>query len=122
MPDSLKSGINILKTKDNICRIEQYRETEGDYMQEVKNIPSIAEQEKIITFMCICPECSSWVECEEKGGFCFETIGKSKCISEKSECICRGCPVYSRLGFEYAYYCTRGSSKEQEGKLTGKKT
>ena len=54
---------------------------------------------------------------EEKGGFCFETIGKSKCISEENECICMACPVASRLGFEYTYYCTRDSAKEQENNL-----
>jgi len=86
-------------------------------MRRETNIPSIAEQEEIVTFMCMCPECASWVECEEKGGFCFETVGKSKCISEEKECICIACPVPRSLGFEYTHYCTRGSAKEQEHKI-----
>ena len=49
-------------------------------MEGETEIPSIKEKEEIVTFMCLCPECSSWVECEEKGGFCFETLGKSKCM------------------------------------------
>ncbi|MCQ1537390.1 DUF2769 domain-containing protein [Methanosarcina sp. KYL-1] len=63
--------------------------------------------------MCICPDCPSWVECGEKGGFCFETIEKSRCISEENGCICLGCPVAISFGFEYMYYCTKGSAKEQ---------
>jgi hypothetical protein len=86
-------------------------------MEGETDIPSIKEKEEIVTFMCLCPECSSWVECEEKGGFCFETLGKSKCISEEKECICTACPVPGRLGFEYSYYCTRGSEKEQVNNL-----
>lgn len=82
-------------------------------MKEI-NIPSIAEQEENVTFMCICPECASWIECGEKGGFCFETIGKSSCISEEKECICAACSVPLSLGFKHEHYCTRGSAKEQD--------
>lgn len=76
---------------------------------------TLKKREEMIVSMCICPECPSWVECWEKGGYCFETIGKSEGIREENGCICLGCPVTNKLGLEYMYYCTRGSAKEQEG-------
>lgn len=76
-------------------------------MEESTHIPSITKQEEIVTQMCICPECPSWVEAGERGGFCFETIPKSKYISEKKGCICRGCPVAKRVGFSDLYYCMK---------------
>ncbi|KKH97031.1 hypothetical protein EO95_06655 [Methanosarcina sp. 1.H.T.1A.1] len=81
-------------------------------MEEATHIPSIAEQEQMVTLMCICPDCPSWIECGEKGGFCFETIEKSRCINEEKGCICPSCPVANSMGLEYMYYCTRGSEKE----------
>lgn len=78
-------------------------------MDKEPHVPSIAEQEQMITLMCLCPECPSWVECGEKGGFCFETIEKSSCISEEYGCLCPTCPVASSLGLENMYYCIRGS-------------
>ncbi len=74
----------------------------------------LKKREEMVISMCICPECPSWVECGEKGGYCFETIGKSGGISEEKGCICLGCPVANKLGLDYMYYCTRGSAKEQE--------
>jgi len=73
------------------------------------------EKKKMVLEMCICGECPSWVECGEKGGFCFPTIGKSGCIKEEKGCICGKCPVYSKMSLKNGYYCTRGSEKEQSG-------
>lgn len=75
-----------------------------------------AEMEKkkqMVLSMCICKTCPSWVECDEAGGFCFMSIGKSKCISEEKGCICGGCPVYEKMGLKNLYYCLKGSEKEQ---------
>lgn len=73
------------------------------------------EKKRRVLSMCICSECPSWVECGEKGGFCFPTIGKSKCITEEQGCICGKCPVTAKIGLKHGYYCTRGSEKEQSG-------
>ncbi|TKJ46924.1 hypothetical protein CEE34_06435 [Candidatus Aerophobetes bacterium Ae_b3a] len=62
--------------------------------------------------MCICPQCPSWIECGEKGGFCLSAIGKSSCITEQKGCICPGCPVTGEMGLKHDYYCTRGSEKK----------
>lgn len=62
--------------------------------------------------MCICPQCPSWMECGEKGGFCLSAIGKSSCITEQKGCICPGCPVTGEMGLKHDYYCTRGSEKK----------
>jgi hypothetical protein len=42
-------------------------------------------------------------------------IGKSGCITEEKGCICGGCPVTNKLGLKHAYYCTKGSEREQSG-------
>lgn len=78
-------------------------------MEETTHIPSITKQEEIVTQMCICPDCPSWVEAGERGGFCFETIPKSRYISEKKGCICPSCPVAKKVGFGDSYYCIRES-------------
>jgi hypothetical protein len=76
-------------------------------MEESIPIPSLTKQEEIVTQMCICPECPSWVEGGERGGFCFEPIPKSRYIGEKRGCICQECPVAKRVGFSNSYYCIR---------------
>ncbi|HIH74545.1 MAG TPA: DUF2769 domain-containing protein [Methanosarcina sp.] len=76
-------------------------------MEEATNIPSIAKQEEIVTQMCMCPECPSWIESGERGGFCLKSIPKSRYISEENGCICPGCPVADRLGLNDLYCCTR---------------
>ena len=73
------------------------------------------EKKNMVLDMCICRSCSSWVECDEKGGFCFPAIGKSKCIKEEKGCVCGGCPVTKKMELKHAYYCTKGSEKEQSG-------
>ena len=39
--------------------------------------------------------------------------GKSDKISEEKGCLCGGCPVTSKMGLRWNYYCTRGSGREQ---------
>lgn len=78
--------------------------------------PKEMEQKKqMVLSMCICGSCPSWVACDEKGGFCFPTIGKSNCITEENGCICGGCPVTEKMGLKNMYFCTKGSEKEQLG-------
>ncbi|MDD2438763.1 MAG: DUF2769 domain-containing protein [Methanosarcinaceae archaeon] len=83
-------------------------------MDTKMNSEWVKEQEEMVLSLCICQECPSWVECGEKGGYCFGTIGKSECIFEEKGCICLGCPVADKSGLEFMYYCTQGSAKEQE--------
>lgn len=74
------------------------------------------EMEKKRTWVlenCICQQCPSWVECDESGGFCFPSIGKSACINEEKGCICGGCPVNEKLKMKHLYFCTKGSENEQ---------
>ncbi len=75
----------------------------------------MGEKKKMVLSMCICNSCPSWIECDEKGGYCFPTIGKSKCITEEKGCVCKNCPVYSKMELKHLYYCTKGSEKEQSG-------
>ena len=71
------------------------------------------ERKRFVLDHCICPDCPSWTECGESGGFCFQTIGKSGCIKEENGCICGGCPVKERMNLKNLYFCTRGSEKDQ---------
>ena len=73
------------------------------------------QKKEMVLSMCICPNCPSWVECGEKGGFCFPAIGKSSCIKDENGCICGGCPVTEKMGLKHIYFCTKGSEKEQSG-------
>jgi hypothetical protein len=75
----------------------------------------IEEKKKMVLSMCICKTCPTWIECDEKGGFCFPTIGKSKCIKEEKGCICGACPITKKMGLKHGYYCIKGSEKEQSG-------
>lgn len=77
------------------------------------NQNEMEEKKEMVLSMCICPSCPSWVECDEDGGFCFVTIGKSECISEEKGCVCGQCPVTEELGLTHEFYCTRGSDEAQ---------
>ncbi len=78
--------------------------------------PEEMEQKKqMVLSMCTCANCPSWVDGNEKGGYCFPTIGKSKVITEEKGCICGGCPIYAKMGLKNMFFCTRGSEKEQLG-------
>jgi hypothetical protein len=75
----------------------------------------MAEKKKMVLSMCICPSCPSWIDCDEKGGFCSPAIGKSSCITDEKGCICKKCPVYEKMALQHLYFCTKGSEKEQSG-------
>jgi len=48
--------------------------------------------------MCICDSCPTYNECMR---------------SDKKGCLCPPCPVTKALGLKKAYYCIKGSEKEQ---------
>jgi hypothetical protein len=71
---------------------------------------------------CICGSCPSYLDCSKKAkgkkelGFCFETVGKSKCIKDQKGCICGACPVKQQRGFKNFYFCIKGSEDQQNKK------
>jgi hypothetical protein len=77
------------------------------------NSQEMEEKKKMVLAMCVCPDCPSWQECGEDGGYCFPSIGKSTCITEQNGCICGGCPVTRKLELKNIYFCTDGSEMEQ---------
>ena len=82
--------------------------------------PEMTDEEKkaYVFANCICGKCPSWVECDEKGGFCL--VGKSACIKEKKGCVCSDCPVTAKMGLKWGYYCTDGSAKSMmEAEMKG---
>lgn len=74
--------------------------------------PAMTEEEKAeyVYSNCICKGCPSYVECNEKAGFCL--AGKSTCIKEKRGCVCPECPVTQKMNLKWGYYCADGSAKE----------
>ncbi|RQD83802.1 MAG: DUF2769 domain-containing protein [Methanocalculus sp. MSAO_Arc2] len=66
---------------------------------------------------CLCPSCPTYRECAEKADdriFC--TLGKSRegCITDEEKgCICGDCVVYRDIGFQKAFFCTRGNEQQQ---------
>jgi len=77
------------------------------------------EKKKMVLSMCTCENCPTWKDCHDSAkekGFCFMTIGKSKCIKQEKGCICGSCPVYSKMGLKHGYYCTRDSEMAQNMK------
>ena len=58
------------------------------------------DKKQIIINQCICKKCPTWIECNEDGRFCQNTIGKSKCIIEENGCICGNCPVYEKMNLD----------------------
>ncbi|MDD1758243.1 MAG: DUF2769 domain-containing protein [Methanotrichaceae archaeon] len=71
--------------------------------------------EKELKGTCICPNCPTYVDCDELA-FCLESSSKSKCIRIEKGCLCPPCPVESLMGFRHGHYCTRGNEKTQLGK------
>lgn len=63
---------------------------------------------------CICESCPSYKDCGEDYGFCYFSIGKSKCITEEKGCICPSCPVTKEMNLQKDYFCTRGSENDQK--------
>lgn len=79
---------------------------------------NMEEKKKQMISLCICPGCPSYKICTDLGIpkellFCFESVGRSKCITKGRGCICRGCPVTKQLGLKNMYFCLHGSEKEQ---------
>lgn len=64
---------------------------------------------------CICGACPTYNECmraDEQLLFCV--IGRAEhCTFDKKGCICPNCPVTKDLGWKKAYYCVKGSEKDQ---------
>lgn len=66
--------------------------------------------------MCICGGCPTYNPCmREKNELLFCAMGKSACAVEMNACICPTCPVTNMMGLTHAYYCIKGSEKEQRG-------
>ncbi len=81
---------------------------------EEMNPEQMEEKKQMVLQMCICKNCPSFVDCSgESIGYCFPSIGKSKCIAEEKGCICGGCPITEKMGLKNTYFCTKGSEKEQ---------
>jgi len=73
------------------------------------------ESKKMVVDACVCKTCPTYLDCSEAIGYCFPSIGRSKCIKEEKGCICGGCPITEKMGLKHSYYSTRGSEKEQSG-------
>lgn len=58
--------------------------------------------------------CPTYARCGEPIAYCLPEIGKSKCITSKSGCICPGCPLYKMKKFTKDYYCILGSEHPAE--------
>lgn len=72
---------------------------------------------KMVESMCICKGCSTYKALGKEDdyiAYCFPTRGKSKNISEEKGCTCGVCPVYAKMKFMTAYYCTRGIEMKQK--------
>jgi hypothetical protein len=78
----------------------------------VEKTPEMTEEQKkeYVFSNCICKGCPSYVECNEKAGYCL--VGKSECIKEKKGCICPECPVTKKMNLKWGYYCLQGSAME----------
>jgi len=63
--------------------------------------------EKNLQDQCICAMCPSYVNCGEPLGYCLPDVGISKCIKSEVGCVCPGCPVFEKMGFDREYYCIR---------------
>jgi len=64
---------------------------------------------------CICGPCPSYNECmRAEEGLLFCITGKTgNCTFGMKGCSCPACPVHKDRDFKKAYYCIRGSEKEQ---------
>jgi hypothetical protein len=69
-----------------------------------------------MTKLCICEPCPSYTECMRSGPeLLFCVTGKSPdCKFDKKGCICPTCPVKPLLGLKKAYYCIKGTEREQQ--------
>lgn len=74
----------------------------------------IESKKKLVMKLCICQGCPTYVSCGELG-FCFQTVGKSKCIKRDVECICKNCQATKKFGLQNVFYCRKGSEKTMTG-------
>jgi len=51
--------------------------------------------------------CPSYVKCGEPLAYCLPEVSISQCIKSELGCICPGCPVQEKMGFDKDYYCLR---------------
>lgn len=88
------------------------KKKEEPAVQPEPETPEMTEEQKkeYVFSNCICKKCPSYVECNEKAGYCL--VGKSECIKEKKGCICPDCPVTKKMNLKWGYYCTGGSAME----------
>lgn len=74
------------------------------------------EYEKVVEddqMECVCKQCPTYVEGDERIAYCYEPVGQSDVITEERNCICGQCPVYQKNGWRLNYYCTRGAEMTQ---------
>ena len=72
---------------------------------------------KMVESMCICRSCPTYKNLGKEDdyiAYCFPTRGKSESISEEKGCTCGVCPVYAKMKFMTAYYCTRDVEMKQK--------
>jgi hypothetical protein len=71
---------------------------------------------------CICRPCPTYNECMRAGDeLLFCVTGKSlTCTFDKKVCLCPSCPVKPILKLSKAYYCIRGTEKEQNNPVVNK--
>jgi hypothetical protein len=84
-----------------------------------KSSENMKFNEEMVNSMCICESCPSYKAYGKKDdyiAYCYPTHGKSKNLAEHG-CMCGTCPVYSKMNFMTAYYCTRGLEKEQKAAI-----
>lgn len=91
------------------------------FMEMAKKMEQMSPEEKKQMMMknrsmCICAGCPTYTSCmKEKNELLFCSTGKSACTVEMKGCLCPTCPVTGMMGLSHAYYCAKGSEKEQRG-------
>ncbi len=67
--------------------------------------------------LCICGGCPSYNDCAKgKKELLYCATGKSpSCIKEEKGCLCPTCPITPMIGLKNAYYCLKGTEREQRG-------
>lgn len=86
-------------------------------LREMRSMPAEGLKKMIekTRTKCICGSCPTYTGCmRDHQELLFCIIGKSPtCAADKKGCICPTCPVTGLMGLKKAYYCTKGSEKEQ---------
>jgi len=93
--------------------VDQFEEM----LRERQSIPAegLKKMIEVHRTRCICGTCPTYNGCmREHQELLFCEMGKSPaCPADKRGCICPTCPVTGLLGLKKAYYCVRGSEREQ---------